>query len=463
VLPYGPAAAEFHPLVVGTRGGGYRAPMHPADAAVSVPFRETLRTWAKVGALGFGGPAGQIAILHRVVVDEKRWVDEGRFLHALNFCMLLPGPEAQQLATYIGWMMHGVRGGLAAGLLFVLPGYLILLVLSALYAAFQGTALVAALFFGLKPAIIAVVVEALLRIGRRALAGRISYVIAALAFVAVFFLAIPFPAVVLGAALAGWLAARRRIGPPPHPESIDTAPRIACTRTARTVAIWLVIWWMPVVVLAAVLGPRHVFVMEGWFFGHAAAVTFGGAYALLAYVAQQAVERFGWLSAGEMLDGLGMAETTPGPLILVVQFVAFLGAWRDPGSLPPLLAGVLGATLTAWVTFAPSFLWIFAGAPYVERLRGNRGLSAALAGITAAVVGVILNLAVWFALHVLFARVDEVRAGPLHLLVPDWRTLDAASLAIAVGAAVAMFRLKWGMLPTLAAAAAAGVAVRLLG
>lgn len=437
--------------------------MHPADAPAPVPFREAVRTWARVGALGFGGPAGQIAILHRVVVDEKRWVDEPRFLHALNFCMLLPGPEAQQLATYIGWMMHGVRGGLAAGLLFVLPGYLVLLVLSALYAAFQGTALVAALFFGLKPAIIAVVVEALLRIGRRALAGHVSYAIAALAFVAVFFLGIPFPAVVLGAALAGWLAARRRGEAHPHPPSTGAAPRIPWTRTARTVGLWLVIWWMPVVVLAAALGPRHVFVMEGWFFGHAAAVTFGGAYALLAYVAQQAVERFGWLSAGEMLDGLGMAETTPGPLILVVQFVAFLGAWRDPGALPPLLAGVLGATLTAWVTFAPSFLWIFAGAPYVERLRGHRGLSAALSGITAAVVGVILNLAVWFALHVLFARVDEVRAGPLHLLVPDGRTLNAASLLIALGAAVAMFRLKWGMLPTLAAAAAAGVAVRLLG
>ncbi|HEX6910333.1 MAG TPA: chromate efflux transporter [Longimicrobium sp.] len=433
--------------------------MHPADAPV--PFREAVRTWARVGALGFGGPAGQIAILHRIVVDEKRWVDEPRFLHALNFCMLLPGPEAQQLATYIGWMMHGARGGLAAGLLFVLPGYLVLLLLSALYAAFQGTALVAALFFGLKPAIIAVVVEALLRIGRRALGGRVSVAIAAAAFVAVFFLGIPFPAVVLGAALAGWLAARR--GPHPPPGIADDGPRIPWTRTARTVGLWLLIWWTPVVVMWAALGPRNVFVMEGWFFGHAAAVTFGGAYALLAYVAQQAVERHGWLSAGEMLDGLGMAETTPGPLILVVQFVAFLGAWREPGGLPPLAAGVLGATVTAWVTFAPSFLWIFAGAPYVERLRGNRGLAAALGGITAAVVGVILNLAVWFALHVLFARVDEVRAGPLHLLVPDGRTLDLASLLIAVGAAVAMFRLRWGMLPTLAAAAAVGVAVRLIG
>jgi chromate transporter len=435
--------------------------MHPPDAPIPpVPFREAVRAWARIGALGFGGPAGQIAVMHRVLVDEKRWVDEPRFLHALNFCMLLPGPEAQQLATYVGWMMHGVRGGMAAGLLFVLPGFFTLLVLSALYAAFQETALVAALFFGLKPAIIAVVVEALLRIGRRALVGRISVVIAALAFVAVFFLAIPFPVVVLGAGVTGWMAARGRDDAHPSPQP---GPRIGWMRTARTVALWLVIWWLPVALVAAAFGPGSVFAAQGWFFGHAAAVTFGGAYAVLAYVAQQAVERFGWLSAGEMLDGLGMAETTPGPLILVVQFVAFLGAWRDPGSLPPLVAGILGASITAWVTFAPSFLWIFAGAPYVERLRGNRGLAAALSGITAAVVGVILNLAVWFALHVLFARVDEVRAGPLHLLVPDWRTLDVASLLIALGAAVAMFRLKWGMLPTLAAAAAVGVAVRMLG
>jgi chromate transporter len=438
--------------------------MHPPDApAAPVPLRTAARTWARIGALGFGGPAGQIAVMHRVLVDEKRWVDEPRFLHALNFCMLLPGPEAQQLATYVGWMMHGARGGLVAGLLFVLPGFATMLALSALYAAFQQTALVAALFFGLKPAIIAVVVEALLRIGRRALAGRVSVVIAALAFGAVFFLAIPFPLVVLGAGTVGWMAAPGRgDGHPSHP-SIEPPARIPWTRTARTVALWLAIWWMPVALAAAAFGTGSVFAAQGWFFGHAAAVTFGGAYAVLAYVAQQAVERFGWLSAGEMLDGLGMAETTPGPLILVVQFVAFLGAWRDPGGLPPLLAGVLGATITAWVTFAPSFLWIFAGAPYVERLRGNRALAAALAGITAAVVGVILNLAVWFALHVLFARVDEVRAGPLHLLVPDWRTLDVASLLIALGAAVAMFRLKWGMLPTLAAAALAGVALRMLG
>jgi chromate transporter len=440
--------------------------MHPPDPPSSPvpPLREAARTWARIGALGFGGPAGQIAILHRVAVEEKRWVDEPRFLHALNFCMLLPGPEAQQLATYIGWMMHGVRGGLAAGLLFVLPGYLVLLALSAVYAAFHQTALVTALFFGLKPAIIAVVVEALLRIGRRALAGRASVLIAAAAFAAVFLFAIPFPLVVLGAGFTGWMTARGRMDGGPHlPPSAEAPPRAGWMRTARTVALWLAIWWMPVALMAAVLGGGSVFVAQGWFFGHAAAVTFGGAYAVLAYVAQQAVERFGWLSAGEMLDGLGMAETTPGPLILVVQFVAFVGAWRDPGALPPLLAGVLGATITAWVTFAPSFLWIFAGAPHVERLRGNPALSAALSGITAAVAGVILNLAVWFALHVLFGRVEPVRAGPLRLLAPEWPTLDPAALLIAIGAAIALFRLKWGMLPTLCAAAAAGVLIRLIG
>jgi chromate transporter len=422
-----------------------------------------VRTWARVGALGFGGPAGQIAVLHRIVVEEKQWVDEPRFLHALNFCMLLPGPEAQQLATYVGWMMHGVRGGLAAGILFILPGFFILSVLSALYAAYQETAFVAALFFGLKAAIIAVVVEALIRIGKRALRGRGFVTIAAAAFISLSLLDISFPIVVLGAGLAGWMMSR---GSDPAPDVTNRSALsnpVSWKRTARVVAVCFVLWWAPVALLAMLFGARSVWVTEGLFFGHAATVTFGGAYALLAYVAQQAVENYGWLAPGEMLDGLGLAETTPGPLILVVQFVAFLGAWRDPGPLPPLVAGLLGATLTAWVTFAPSFLFIFAGAPYVERLRGNRGLSAALAGITAAVVGVILNLAVWFSLHVLFARVSEVDAGPFHFLVPDWQTLDVASLLIALGAAFALFRLKWGMLPTLAAAVAAGLAIRLIG
>jgi chromate transporter len=443
--------------------------MHPSPTTPPpagpppVTLRQAVRTWARVGALGFGGPAGQIAVLHRIVVEEKQWVDEPRFLHALNFCMLLPGPEAQQLATYVGWMMHGVRGGLAAGILFILPGFLVLLVLSALYAAYQETAFVAALFFGLKAAIIAVVVEALIRIGRRALRGRGSVTIAAAAFISLSLLDIPFPIVVLGAGLAGWMMSHRS-GPAAHvTDRSSLSDPVGWRRTARVIAICFVLWWAPVALLAMLLGARSVWVTEGLFFGHAAAVTFGGAYAVLAYVAQQAVESYGWLAPGEMLDGLGLAETTPGPLILVVQFVAFLGAWRDPGPLPPLLAGLLGATVTAWVTFAPSFLFIFAGAPYVERLRGNRGLSAALAGITAAVVGVILNLAVWFSLHVLFARVSEVDAGPFHFLLPDWRTLDVASLLIALGAAFALFRLKWGMLPTLAAAVAAGLAIRLMG
>jgi chromate transporter len=439
--------------------------MHPSGTSPQppVPFREAVRTWARVGVLGFGGPAGQIAVLHRIVVDEKQWVDEPRFLHALNFCMLLPGPEAQQLATYVGWMMHGVPGGLAAGILFVLPGFIVLSVLSTLYAAFQGTALVAALFFGLKPAIIAVVVEALLRIGRRALGRRGSVSIAAAAFISLSLFHIPFPLVVLGAAFAGWVMGRDTRSGAHVTDTSELSEGVGWRRTARVIAVCLVLWWAPVALLAAVFGAGSVWVTEGLFFGRAATVTFGGAYAVLAYVAQQAAGHYGWLAPGEMLDGLGMAETTPGPLILVVQFVAFLGAWRDPGPLPPLAAGLLGATLTAWVTFAPSFLFIFAGAPYVERLRGNRGLSASLAGITAAVVGVILNLAVWFALHVLFARVGQVDAGPFHLLVPDWRTLDVASLLIAIGAAFAMFRLKWGMLPTLAAAVAAGMAVRLIG
>ncbi|HEY0023319.1 MAG TPA: chromate efflux transporter [Longimicrobium sp.] len=436
------------------------------DALPHVPFREAVRTWARVGFLSFGGPAGQIAVMHRILVDEKRWIGEARFLHALNYCMLLPGPEAQQLATYVGWLLHRAKGGLVAGLLFVLPGFLTMLALSATYAAYRNTALVAALFFGLKPAIIAVVVEAVIRIGRRALKDRALVAVAAAAFAGIFFLHVPFPLIVLGAGVAGWIIERRRVvveGPPSSVVPRQGSRGAEWMHTVRVVALWLVIWWMPVALVWMVFGRASVFVDQGLFFGHAAAVTFGGAYAVLAYVAQQAVERYGWLMPGEMLDGLGMAETTPGPLVLVLQFVAFVGAYRDPGALPPMLAGVLGATLTAWVTFAPSFLFIFAGAPYVERLRGNRALAAALRGITAAVVGVILNLAVWFALHVLFGRIGEVRGLGLRVLVPDWATLNLPSLLIAVAAAVAIFRFKAAMLPVLAGAAACGTAYGLLG
>jgi len=441
----------------------------PPDA---VPFREALKVWVQVALQSFGGPAGQIAVMHRILVDEKRWISESRFLHALNYCMLLPGPEAQQLATYIGWLLNRTLGGLAAGILFVLPGAVAILLLSILYAGFQDTAFVAALFYGLKPAVMAVVVEAVFRIGRRALKSSALVGIAVLAFVAIFFFAVPFPVIVAAAALAGWLGGRflPNLFPPAQPhgpgssaaeevpiaDAQATRVRPSLGRSLRILAVCLVLWFTPLLVLFGLFGRDHVLIQEGVFFSKAAVVTFGGAYAVLAYIGQQAVETYGWLRPGEMLDGLGLAETTPGPLIMVVQFVGFLGAYRHPGPLDPLTAGMLGAAVTTWVTFVPCFLWIFLGAPYIEALRGNRSLSSALTGITAAVVGVIFNLAVWFSLHTLFGRVAEVHQGPLRLLIPDVRTLDPAALVIAAGAFLALFRWKLGMLKTLAASAAAG-------
>ena len=443
------------------------------DAARSgVPPREALAVWVRVAVQSFGGPAGQIAVVHRIVVDEKGWLSERRFLHALSYCMLLPGPEAQQLTTYVGWLLHGVRGGLVAGTLFILPGFLSILLLSVLYAGYRDVGLVAGLFYGLKPAVLAVVVEALLRLRRRALTGRFDALLAAAAFVAIFVFAVPFPVIVAAAALAG-LGLRRagaRAAPPEGGEPDDfggtsgVEPRVrpSLVAAARTALLWAAIWFVPLLVLLAALGPAHVLVREGAFFSRTAVVTFGGAYAVLAYVAQQAVEAYGWLAAGEMLDGLGMAETTPGPLIQVVQFVGFMGAWRNPGGLDPMLAGVLGSLVATWATFAPCFLFIFVGAPFVEHLRGNRALSAALGGIMAAVVGVVLNLAVWFALHTLFGELETVALGPARLLAPVPTTLDVAALAIAAGAMVAMLRFRIGMLPTLGAAAVAGVALQAL-
>jgi chromate transporter len=417
--------------------------------------------WAQIGVLGFGGPAGQIALMHRVLVDERRWIDETRYLHALNFCMLLPGPEAQQLATYVGWLLHGARGGLAAGVLFVLPGALVVGVLSALYAAFGHLPAMDALFFGLKPAVLAVVIEALLRIGRRALLGSWALGIAALAFIGIFFLQLPFPCIVLGAALAG--AVRQALGGGPSDDAQRTLEPIAAGRSALPAAIASgLLWLAPVAGIPLWLGREHVFAQIALFFSKAAVVTFGGAYAVLAYLAQQAVETQGWLTSREMLDGLGLAETTPGPLVLVTQFVGFLAAWRSPGGWPPLAAGALGALLTTWVTFAPCFFWVFLGAPYVERLRGWRMLQAALGAITAAVVGVIANLSLWFAIHVLFSHVGERQLGPVRLLVPAPASLDPAALVLAAAALVAMLRLRTGMLPTLAASALAGAAWRLL-
>jgi len=425
-------------------------------------FREALAVWARIGLLGFGGPAGQIALMHRILVEERRWIDEPRFVHALGFCMLLPGPEAQQLATYIGWLLHGVRGGIAAGVLFVLPGFAVVLALSALYAELHGVRGVQALFFGLKPAVLAVVIEALLRIGRRALRGRAQVAIAGLAFAGIFFLEVPFPWIVLAAGLTGYLGQRlSRASAPVAPPAASLATAPGSSRRATWISAAL--WAAPVIGVPLWLGSGNVFAQIAYFFSQAAVVTFGGAYSVLAYLAQEAVETYGWLTTGEMLDGLGLAETTPGPLILVTEFVGFLAAYRQPGALPPLVAGALGALLTTWVTFAPCFLWVFLGAPHVERLRGRPALDAALGAITAAVVGVIANLSLWFALHVLFTDIAERHVGPVRLLVPEASSLEPAALVLSLAALIALLRLHFGMIPTLAVSALAGAAWRLLG
>lgn len=433
----------------------------------SISLAAALKVWLKIGLLSFGGPAGQIALMHKELVEDRKWIDEERFLHALNYCMLLPGPEAQQLATYIGWLMHRARGGLAAGLLFVLPGFLAILGLSALYVGFGELPAVSAVFFGLKAAVLAVVAEAVLRIGKRALHGRPFYWIAGLAFVAIFFFRVPFPLIILMAGACGALWGRfdpARFSSPPSTETgashdtviarlaargeLDhTAPSLR--RALRVVLIAGFLWFAPLAVLYATLGEGSVFVQEGIFFSKTASITFGGAYAVLAYVAQRAVETYGWLQPGEMLDGLGLAETTPGPLIMVVEFVGFLGAYRNPGSLTPMVSGVLGALITVWVTFVPCFFWIFLGGPFIERLRSNQALRAALACITAAVVGVILNLSLWLALHTVFREVQEFTFGPLHLSKPILKTIDFGQLLLGTLALLAMFRLKLGLTKTL--------------
>jgi chromate transporter len=433
--------------------------------------------WLRVAALSFGGPAGQIAVMHRIVVEERRWVSESRFLHALNYCHLLPGPEAQQLAIYIGWLMHRTLGGLVAGSLFVIPGVIALMALSWIYVIWGEVGLVAGLFFGLKAAVLAVVIEAVLRVGRRALKSRIAVAIAGLAFFALFFFAIPFPIVVVVAAAAGFAADRLGLPVgsgsshgPTKPEAAEadllgehmpphTRPDLA--RSVRTGIVWLLLWLAPVLVLIATLGAENVFTRLAVFFSEVAVVSFGGAYAVLAYVAQQAVENFHWLEPGEMLAGLGMAETTPGPLIMVVQYVGFLAGDRAPGALSPLLAGTLAGLLVTWVTFTPCFLWVFLGAPYVEALRGARRLSAALSAVTAAVVGVILNLAVWFGMHVVFKQMTPFRGYGLALDVPVPASLDPWALAVAVAAMIAIFGLRAGMIPTLLACSVAGVALHL--
>jgi chromate transporter len=432
-----------------------------AQSPKAPSLTQALPVWTRVALLSFGGPAGQIAVMHRILVDEKRWVSEQHFLHALNFCMLLPGPEAHQLAVYLGWRMHRIRGGLVSGTLFILPGLITLGLLSWLYAAFRNIGFVASLFFGLKAAVLAIVLEALLRIGKRALRHKAQLVIAALAFAGIFFLAIPFPVIILAAGLAGYAGQRWRpswfAGQTDKPSAEPPTPLRGAVRRFLTIAvIGGLLWLGPLLAFRAVLDPNHVFVALAAFNSKMAVVTFGGAYAVLAYMAQQAVEYYHWLKPGEMLVGLGLAETTPGPLISVVQFVGFMAAFRAPGTLDPVLAGTLGGLIAMWCTFVPSFLWIFLGAPYIERLAGNKAVNAALSAITAAVVGVILNLAVWFALQTLFRQVDVRREGALILHVPVLQSLDWAALAIALAAMVALFRFKLGMIRVLAASCIAG-------
>lgn len=425
-------------------------------------FEEAFRVWLKIGLVNFGGPAGQIALMHKVLVEEKRWIDEARFLHALNYCMLLPGPEAQQLATYVGWLLHGVRGGLVAGTLFVLPGFAVLLTLSIAYLMLGELAVVQGLLFGLKAAVLAVVAEALLRISKRALKGSAMWAVAVAAFVAIAFLQVPFPVIVFSAALVGLILSRgvSRTGNGPAEDVAGLAPS-AWSTAFGSIVVWGLVWLGPVLALVFALGTGHVFAQVALFFSKVAVVTFGGAYAVLAYVAQQAVDIHRWLTPGEMLTGLGLAETTPGPLILVLVFVGFLAGARGATGLDPILAGTIGAIITLWVTFAPSFLFIFAGAPFVERLRGNRYVAGALAAVTAAVVGVIANLALWFGLHVLFVEVGEARLWPISLPIPAWLSFDPAAALIALAAGVALLRFHAGMVLVLALAALAGAALRI--
>ena len=441
---------------------------------------EATRVWARIAALSFGGPAGQIAVMHRILVEEKRWIGDGRFLHALNFCMVLPGPEAQQLATYIGWLLNGVRGALIAGLLFILPGAVAIMALSWIYALYGGSGPVAALFFGLKAAILAIVLQAVIRVGKRALKSDAMRIIAALAFVAIFAFAVPFPLIVLTAGLFGTLGAmqgwRGFQGGGGHgaaknavadaetvlgPEMLKMPP--GARRSAFLAGVGALVLWLVPVAALVVLMPGTVFADIAVFFSKMAVVTFGGAYAVLAYVAQEAVGTYHWLRPGEMLDGLGMAETTPGPLIMVLQFVGFLAAFREAGWTQPLLAATLGGLLATWVTFAPCFAWIFLGAPFMEGLRANKALAAALQAVTAAVVGVILNLSIWFAVHVIFAEVRPVTAGPLVVDLPVLASLNWTALVLSIAALYAVFRLKLGMVQVLAGAAIAGLALYLVG
>ena len=455
-------------LRAASAGDGARTDRREGDV---VPFGEAVRAWFAISLQTFGGPAGQIAVMQRTLVEERRWIGQRRFLHALSFCTLLPGPEAQQLAIYVGWLLNGLRGGLVAGVLFVLPGVVALLALSAVYVGYGDSTVVTALFAGLAPAVLAIVTQAVVRVGGRTFGHPAPIVLAAVAFVALWAFQVPFPVVIAAAAVVGWALGRwlpgafrpaahgdADDGPPPLvPDDALHAERPSARHAALVLAVGLVAWGVPVAAVALLTGSDGVLTEQSLFFTGTALVTFGGAYAVLAYVAQRAVEVYGWLAPGEMVRGLALAETTPGPLIMVVQFVAFVGAYRDPGPLDPWVAAVVAALLTTWVTFVPCFVFIFLGAPYVERLRGNRSLSAALNGITAAVVGVIANLAVFFALHTVFADTSRRSWGPVDVEVPDLSSVRWTAVAIAVVATVLLFRLRWSVLRTLGVCAALGL------
>ena len=448
-----------------------RAPSPDGGTAPTVPFPDALRFWVKLGFINFGGPAGQIAIMHEELVERRKWIGENRFLHALNFCMLLPGPEAQQLAIYIGWLLNGTPGGVVAGIFFVVPAFFLILGLSWTYAVHGDVQWVAAVFYGLAAAVIGIVAAAVIRVGSKALGNAWLAAIAAGAFVAIFFVKVPFPLVVLGAAFAGVVGAHFRpdlfAGAGGHGETDDDVAvgdraaiardRPSLTRLARVLLIGLAVWWLPLLAVVALRGLDDTLSQEAFFFSQAAMVTFGGAYAVLAYINQAAVQHFGWLEPGQMVTGLGLAESTPGPLIMVTEFVGFLAAYRFPGGLPPVVAGVLGALVTTWATFAPCFLWVFLGAPYIETLRGRRSLNAALSGVTAAVVGVILNLAVVLAVHTLFADVDQRSVGSITFPFPALLSVDGFALTIAGVSFVGLWRYRWNVVPVVLVAAAAGL------
>jgi chromate transporter len=446
--------------------------------AHAIPFSAALRVWLQIAFLSFGGPAGQIALMHRILVEEKRWIGEQRFLSALNFCTLLPGPEAQQLATYIGWLLHKTKGGLAAGVLFILPGAAAIMALSLVYVLYGQLAPVSGVLFGIKAAVVAIVFHAVMRIGARALGSWPKQAIAVAAFLALFLLNAPFPFILIGAAFIGWLSARSgstafsaaehgKVGGFSDAESalgidIPAHARAGGVKTFGIALILLLLWLVPIVTVVGLLGADNRFSEIALFFGRMAVVTFGGAYAVLAYVGQAAVEQYQWLTAAEMLDGLGLAESTPGPLIMVTQFVGFLGGFREPGMLSPLWGGVLAGLLTSWVTFVPCFFWIFVGAPYVERLRHNVALSSALAAITAAVVGVILHLGLWFAFHYLFMRQVDFNLGILMLSLPDFSTVDWRALGLTVAAMIALLGFKIGVIGLIVGAGVIGLMISLL-